>query len=379
MWESKGQNRTPKEPLKKCLPSPLAGEGEGEHLRPLIIPVFLPNLGCPERCVFCNQKAVAPEAPSPSRVRDLVAASLNQFPPDRTRPRQVAFYGGTFTAISEEDQTAYLGEVQPFLCSGEIDSVRVSTRPDALSEKVLSLLKAYGVKTVEIGAQSMIDEVLRSSRRGHSAEETSSAVDRLKSEDFEVGVHLMIGLPGDTLERFLQSLDCVICLKPDFVRIHPTLVLKGAPLEVLWREGKYSPLSLEEAVQWVKLGLARLEAASVPVARIALQPARELEAFYRAGPFHPAFRQLVDSEIFFDMATRLLEARRGGPEPTFFCHLQEVSNVRGQKNRNIKRLRERFGIESILVKERQEIPRGTLVLQTPGEEVMIQKRDLRYG
>lgn len=345
---------------------------------PLIIPVFLPNLGCPERCVFCNQKAVAPEVPSPSRVRELLETSLHRFPADRTRHRQVAFYGGSFTAISEEDQIAYLREVQPFLSTGEIDSVRISTRPDALGERALALLKAHGVKTVEIGAQSMIDEVLRLSHRGHSAEEASSAVRRLKSQDFEVGIHLMIGLPGDVIERFLQSLDRVIRLKPDFLRIHPTLVLRDAPLEVLWREGRYSPLSLEEAVQWVKLGLGRLEAASVPVARISLQPTKELDASYLAGPYHPAFHQLVDSEVFFDMAARLLEAHGGAAEPTFLCHPSEVSNVRGQRNRNIQRLRERFGIESILVKERQDIPRGALVLQTPEGEVMIQKRDLRY-
>ena len=346
---------------------------------PLIVPVFLPNLGCFQRCIFCNQKAVAQEVPSPSRVRELLTASLNQFPPDRTRQRQIAFYGGSFTAISEEDQAAYLREVQPFLSSGEIDSVRISTRPDALSEKVLSLLKVYGVKTVEIGAQSMIEEVLRSSHRGHSAEETSSAVGRLKSQGFEAGVHLMIGLPGDTLDRFLQSLDRIIRLKPDFLRIHPTLVLRGAPLEVLWQEGRYSPLSLEEAIQWLKGGLLKLEAASIPIARIGLQTTTELEASYLAGPYHPALHQLVDSEIFFDMATRLLEAHQAGPEPTFCCHPQEVSNVRGQKNRNIRRLRERFEIKSILVKERQDIPRRALVLQTPGEEVVIQRRDLQYA
>jgi len=345
---------------------------------PLIIPIFLPHVGCRHRCIFCNQKSVATEVPSPSGVRESLAASLKGFPPDQTRQRQVAFYGGSFTAIPKMDQTAYLKEVQPFLSSGEIDSVRVSTRPDALDTERLSLLKDYGVKTVEVGAQSMDKDVLLLAHRGHSPEEVSSAVYRLRGKGFEVGIHLMIGLPGDSLERFLRTLDLVIGLKPDFVRIHPTLVLKGAPLEGLWRKGTYSPLTVDQSIQWLKRGILELEASSVPVARIGLQAAKELEASYLAGPYHPAFRQLVDSEIFFDMATRLLETHRGGPKLTFFCHPREVSNVRGQKNRNIRRLSERFGIESILVKERRDIPRGALIMQTPEGEAIGPGESLRF-
>ena len=343
---------------------------------PLIIPIFLPNLGCRRRCIFCNQKTVAAEVPSPPRVRELLEASLRQLPSGQARSRQVAFYGGSFTAISKEDQTAYLREVQPFLASGQIDSVRVSTRPDALDGEVLSLLKGYGVRTVEIGTQSMVNDVLLLSRRGHSAEETVSAVNRLKDGGFEVGIHLMIGLPGDSLDLFLQTVDQVICLKPDFLRIHPTLVLKGTPLEALWREGKYLPMTIDRSVQWLKSGLLKLEASSIPVARIALQPTKELEASYLAGPWHPAFRHLVDSEIFFDMASRLLESHRGGPGPAFLCHPKEVSNVRGQKNGNIQRLKKDFGLKSLWVKERDDLPRGFLVLQTPTGEILIQRKDL---
>ena len=141
-------------------------------MKPLIIPIFLPHLGCRQRCLFCNQKTVAPEVPSPAEVRESIRSCLSRFPSDRRRERQIAFYGGSFTAIPKEDQSAYLKEGHSFLSSGWIDSIRVSTRPDALDEEVLSLLKEYGVKTVELGAQSMIDEVLLLSRRGHSAKDT---------------------------------------------------------------------------------------------------------------------------------------------------------------------------------------------------------------
>ena len=347
-------------------------------MNPLIIPIFLPNLGCRQRCIFCNQKAVAPEVFSPSRVREFIDASMNQFPLKKLRERQVAFYGGSFTAIPKADQIAYLTEVRPFLSSDAIDSIRVSTRPDALDEEILSLLREYGVKTVEVGAQSMIDDVLFLSHRGHSQKDTLSAVSRLKRWEFEVGIHLMIGLPGDSLDHFLKTLDYVIDLKPDFLRIHPTLVLDGAPLEALWQEGNYSPLTLEESIQWLKRGILKLERASIPIARIGLQPTKDLESCYLAGPYHPSLHQLIDSEIYFDMAMNLLETHQNEPEPLFICHPGEVSNVRGQKNSNIQRLRDLVGLKVILVQGRENIPRGSLALRTATGEVSIQREDLSW-
>jgi histone acetyltransferase (RNA polymerase elongator complex component) len=344
---------------------------------PLIIPIFLPNLGCHERCLFCNQKASSEGLPSPSSVRNFIEASLAGIPYDKkNREKQVAFYGGSFTATQRDDQVSYLKEVQPFLGSGLIDSIRISTRPDALDEETLLLLKEYGVKTVEVGVQSMIDEVLTLANRGHCAKDTVDAVYRLKSGNFEVGLQLMIGLPGDTCDRFLQTLDRVIELKPDFVRIHPTLVLKGAPLEILWRSGGYFSLSLEEAVQWLKRGILRLENSSIQVARIGLQPTLELERDYLTGPYHPAFRQLVDSAIFFDMATSLLQVSKKNGQVLLLCHPKEISNLRGQRNENIQRLKKRFKLSEILIEERQELPRGTLGLQTQGEEVSIHRKSL---
>ncbi len=344
---------------------------------PLIIPVFLPNLGCRERCLFCNQKATAEGLPSPFSVRNLIEASLAGIPSDKkNREKQVAFYGGSFTAIHRDDQVRYLKEVEPFLDSGLIDSIRISTRPDALNEETLSLLKKYGVKTVEVGVQSMIDEVLTLAHRGHCAKDTVDAVSRLRSRNFEMGLQLMIGLPGDTCGRFLQTLDQIVDLKPDFVRIHPTLVLKGAPLEILWRRGGYHPLSPEEAVQWLKKGILRLENSSISIARIGLQPTRELQRDFLAGPYHPAFRQLVESAIFFDMATSLLQDSQRNGHTSFFCHPKEISNLRGQKNENILRLKKHFELREIVIEGKQELPRGSLGIQTQGEEVLIHRKSL---
>ncbi|MGB7576225.1 MAG: radical SAM protein [Thermodesulfobacteriota bacterium] len=344
---------------------------------PLIIPVFLPSLGCRERCLFCNQKATAEGLPSPSSVRSFIEASLDGIPYDKkNREKQVAFYGGSFTAIHRDDQVRYLKEVQPFLAPGLIDSIRISTRPDALDEEILSLLKEYGVKTVEVGVQSMIDEVLALANRGHCAKDAVDVVHRLKNRNLEVGLQLMIGLPGDTCDLFLHTLDQVIELQPDFVRIHPTLVLEGAPLEILWRGGRYSPLQLDEAVQWLKKGILRLENSSLSVARIGLQPTKELERDFLAGPYHPAFRQLVDSAIFFDMATSLLHVSQKNGQALFFCHPKEVSNLRGQKNENILKLKDRFNLKEIFVQKREDVSRGSLVLQTSTGNVLINRKAL---
>ena len=346
---------------------------------PLIIPIFLPNLGCHERCLFCNQKAATEGLPSPSLVRNFIETSLNKFPSEeKFREKQIAFYGGSFTAIHRDHQICYLKEVQPFLASGLIHSIRISTRPDALDGETLSLLKEYSVKTVEIGVQSMIDEVLLLAHRGHCAADTVNAVSRLKDNKFEVGLQLMIGLPGDTYNRFLQTLDRVIELQPDFVRIHPTLVLKGAPLEDVWRAGEYSPLPLDETVQWLKKGILKLEESSIRVARIGLQPTKELERDYLAGPYHPAFRQLIDSAIFFDMAKYLLQNFPNGSKAIFFCNPKEISNLKGQRNENSLKLKNHFKLSEILIDGRQELPRGSLGLQTQEGEVSIHRKSLGF-
>jgi histone acetyltransferase (RNA polymerase elongator complex component) len=347
---------------------------------PVVIPVFLSHAECRQHCLFCNPKATGAGGPDPSSLQRFIDTSLQQIPSrHRGRQKQVAFYGGSFTAMSPEKQISYLREVHPFLAAGRIDSIRISTRPDALGEEILSLLQEHGVRTVEIGVQSMIDDVLLLSNRGHSAADTISAISRLKQRNFDVGAQLMIGLPGDTMERFLNTLDLLIPFRPDFLRIHPTLVLRGAPLETLWRSGQYVPLSLDEAVQWLKRGLLLLEKASVPVARIGLQPTRELEAHLLAGPYHPSLSQLVRSAIALDMASHLLHLCGEKTHARFFCHPKEMSTVRGQRNGNILKLLDRFRFKDIFLGAREDVPRECLVLQTSDGEHSAHRREFYDG
>jgi histone acetyltransferase (RNA polymerase elongator complex component) len=354
--------------------------GQDTSARPVIIPVFLSYAECRRQCLFCNLKATAAGGPDPSSLRRFIDTSLQQIPSrHRGREKQVAFYGGSFTAMDPEDQISYLREVHPFLATGRIDSIRISTRPDALREEILPLLQEHGVRTVEIGVQSMIDDVLLLSKRGHSAADAVSAISRLKQRNFVVGVQLMIGLPGDSIERFLNTLDLIIPLRPDFLRIHPTLVLRGAPLETLWRSGQYVPLSLDEALQWLKRGLLRLEKASVPVARIGLQSTRELEDHIVAGPYHPSLNHLVRSAIAFDMASHLLHLSGKQPQAHFFCHPKETSTVRGHRNGNMLKLRGQFGLKEICLDTREDVPRECLVLQTSDGEHSTHRRELYDG
>jgi len=346
-------------------------------MTPIIIPIFLPHLGCRQHCLFCNQRATVKEVPSPQLVQELIETSLSHVPSQPgEREKQVAFYGGSFTAMDRETQVSYLKEARPFLSAGRIDSVRLSTRPDALNETTLPMLKEYGVKTVEVGAQSMVDEVLLLSRRGHRAKDTVSAVLRLKRRGVEVGVHLMIGLPGDTCDDFLRSLDQIIELRPDFVRIHPALVLKGAPLEVLWRSGKYSPLPLNQAVEWLKRGIPKLEKGGIRIARIGIQPTAELEAHFLAGPYHPAFHQLVDSAIFYDMAEHMLRNDPNGSQPVLVCYSKDLSSLRGQRNKNLLKLRERFGFQDIRIETNEGVRKGSLFLKTSSGIFCMDRQEL---
>jgi histone acetyltransferase (RNA polymerase elongator complex component) len=345
--------------------------------RPHILPVFLPHLGCPERCVFCNQKAVAQVMPTPSFVEAFVERSVKTFPTSRPRrERQIAFYGGSFTAIAPKDQRRYLESVRPALLSGQIDSIRISTRPDSLDHEALDLLQDHGVRTIEIGAQSMVDRVLSLSHRGHTSQDTTLAVSRLRERGFEVGLHLMLGLPGEGEEDFLHTLNRTIELRPDFVRIHPTLILRGTRLETLWRQGDYLPLSLEETVRWLEGALLRFEEARIRVVRVGLQPTAEIEAHYLAGPYHPALRELVEGELFFHMAKELLERSHGTFDAAFSCHPRAVSKLRGQRNGNIDRLKALVGLRSICVRPEKELEEDVLVLRTERSLESIQKQDL---
>lgn len=263
----------------------------------MIIPFFIPHSGCPHQCVFCNQNKITGEhnQPVPESIPAKIADYLKT--DKKKKPVQVAFYGGTFTALPLETQRRYLEAVRPFIEAGKVESIRVSTRPDCITAEVLSLLTEHRVSTVELGAQSMDDSVLARSGRGHTAADTVHAVGLLREHAFSIGLQLMPGLPGDSRERFFMTVDRTIDMRPDVVRIYPALVIKDTPLEELYYAGRYDPLSLEEAVMWCKVALGRFEESGIKVIRMGLQPTEELEkpGTIVTGPYHPSFRQLVQT------------------------------------------------------------------------------------
>jgi histone acetyltransferase (RNA polymerase elongator complex component) len=324
----------------------------------MIIPFFIPHAGCPHQCVFCDQRRItgARRGPDPASVPATIRQYLKTRPADT--PVQVAFYGGSFTALRAADRQAYLEQVQPFIRSGAVAGIRVSTRPDAITPAVLSELKRFHVTTVELGVQSLNESVLRLSSRGHSAEDAARAVGLLREEGFTVGVQLMPGLPGDSSGIFRRTVGGVIALRPDFVRIYPTLVIRGTPLERLYYEGRYLPLTLEAAVVMSAEAMKRFREAGIPVIRAGLQATEELERpeTVVAGPYHPAFRQLVDSSLFLELMRNMMS---GDGDITFLVHPSDLSSAIGQKRRNIASLREHYrGAVKVLPDPR--VPRGTV-------------------
>lgn len=251
-----------------------------------IIPLFIPHLGCPNGCVFCDQKKITGQGAgvTPQMVAEEVKAGLKR----AGDACEVAFYGGSFTAIPPEEQEALLQAVQPWCKTGEIGSIRVSTRPDAVDEETVRRLKRYGVTTVELGCQSMDEQVLRLSKRGHTPEDTRNAVRHLKAGGLQVILQMMTGLPGDDGAASVYTAEEIIKLKPDGVRIYPTVVLAGTELERMMTAGTYSPHEVETAVELCGTLYEKFLQAGIPVIRVGLNPTELLSGGGAvAGAYHP--------------------------------------------------------------------------------------------
>ena len=259
----------------------------------LIIPIFIPQYGCPHQCVFCNQSKITGQEklPGTAYVTDTVAAYLETW--KGSGKREIAFYGGSFTGLDSSIQERFLDTAFGFIQRGLIDSIRVSTRPDYITDKGLSLLRRYKVETVELGAQSMVNEVLRLSGRGHTAEDTVTAVALVKKYGFKIGLQFMPGLPGDTGETILYTASKIVELQPDFVRIYPTIVVRDTPLEKMYVTGLYSPWSLADMVDICRKLICLFNAQGIPIIRLGLQSTETLEQGIVAGPYHPSLRELV--------------------------------------------------------------------------------------
>jgi len=342
----------------------------------MIVPIFLMNRGCPHRCIFCDTRQIAGKDRE-SLTEDHIRRTVAHYTAHRktqTEPVALAFYGGNFTGMEKGKQDRLLAVTDGMIQSGMIHEVRISTRPDDLTPGILDFLGKHGVGTIEIGAQSMNDRVLQLARRGHTAQEVASAVRYAKDCGIIVGVHLMAGLPGDSEDNFVESVQRIIDLKPDIVRLHPTLVFADTPLAGMYQAGQYAPLSLSGAVRLCKKALVRFEKARIPLIRLGLLETDLMRApgSIVAGPFHPAFRSLVEASLFMDMAVQLLHGRDiSGHKVVFSVSPRDVSSCRGEKNGNIRELKRRFDLEEIAVHPAPNLERGTLVL-SDGNRVLSQ-------
>lgn len=307
-------------------------------MNPFIIPIFVSHQGCPRQCIFCDQRIISGQADEvrAADVRQTITTWLQRPRKNSAAPVQVAFYGGSFTAIAQQRQEELLGAVQPLIKANLVQSIRLSTRPDCISHESARFLKQHHVTTVEIGVQSMNADVLLQTARGYGPESVYRAFAVLKEHGFETGAQLMIGLPGEPPASLFRSAAAVIGLAPDLVRIYPTLVISGTPLEKLYRHGTYQPLSLNRAIALsCRLKILFINN-SIRVIRTGLQPSGELAGQMVAGPYHPAFGELVDSRIVFNRTRKLLAGTT--KKRRLSIAAADESIFRGHKNCNIKRL-----------------------------------------
>lgn len=300
------------------------------------ISVFVPHLGCPQQCSFCNQRYIARTESQPTE-KDIddavrVAVASKNYDPTIT---ELAFFGGSFTAIDKAYMETLLKAAYKYVTSGAISGIRISTRPDAISEEILSTLKQYGVTTIELGAQSMCDEVLILNQRGHSALDVENAALLIKQYGFSLGLQMMTGLYGDTDEKAIETAKRIIALSPDTVRIYPTIVLENTYLGSLYKAGKFLPQSLENAVILVSRLLRMFMASDISVIRTGLHTIDETK--YLAGPWHPAFRELCDAQIYFEEAKNALKEKG---DYIIYVKNGSVSKMNGQKRKNIEALRQ---------------------------------------
>ena len=329
----------------------------------LIVPIFIPYQGCPYRCIYCQQEKITSQ--SNQRIdRTFIEKTLNtaigsvRF--TSAEKREIAFYGGTFTNLPIKRIKELVGVVQPFVEKGYFQSIRISTRPDAVNKERLGLLKRSHVTTVELGAQSMDNDVLECSRRGHTVEDTVNSFGLLKEYGFQVGIQLMPGLPGDSEERFLRSIEKVIHLHPDMVRLYPTLVIKGTELAEWYNRGQYQPMTLRDAIKICQISCVRLEKNGIPVIRIGLMSSPSLiqDGQILAGPWHNAFGFLVRSGIHQKKIARRISECKETTSIGLRVPPREIPLVRGYKNRGLHYLEEETGVPIEYIRPDDTVPVG---------------------
>ncbi len=309
-----------------------------------IIPIFVPHRGCPNDCVFCNQNKITGLSTdiTAKEVQNTIISYLKTIP-NKDAEIEVSFFGGSFTGIDINIQKSFLNIANRYKKEGYIDKIRLSTRPDYIDYNKLDLLKDFGVDIIELGVQSLDDYVLKKSNRGHTVNDVEKAVEKIKEYGFKLGIQIMIGLPGDTEEKSITTCKKVINLCPDIVRIYPTLVIKDTKLEKMYLEGSYFPLRLDEAVHICSKLLMMFNLYNINVIRIGLQPTDNisLNKDVVSGPFHPAFRQLVESEIFKKVIKEFFNKNKiKCSHCEFFINKTQINNFIGHKSVNINYIKD---------------------------------------
>lgn len=334
------------------------------------LPIFIPHLGCPHDCLFCDQHTItAVHAPTPSAVSAQIASYLATCPQDREI--ELAFFGGSFTALPTTEIEAYLSAAKPFLECGAIRTIRCSTRPDAIDAAVLELLKQYGVTTVEIGIQSMSDTVLKAAHRGHSAADSIAAAKAIRAAGLSLVGQMMLGLPYSTLADECATADAIHAMGASAVRIYPTVIFPHTGLAALRAQGLYTPPSMEEMTARGAAVLARFVSAGVSVLRIGLCANEYLQVADACTGFHPAIGELIRARYYRDLLERQLSAQAFVPSAvTVLVPRGAASQVAGQHAATRAYFQDKFGT-TLTILESALVPAYQIQIQTETKGVAV--------
>ena len=321
-----------------------------------IIPIFVPHLGCPNKCVFCNQTKITGKQKqvTAEEARKIIEEYLSNFK-DKENKVEIAFFGGSFTAIDEKIQNELLEVAYEYVQKGVVDSIRISTRPDYITKDILKRLKKYKVKTIELGVQSTNNYVLVKAKRGHTFEDIKKASKLIRFYGFNLGHQMMVGLPESTALDEINTAKDLIKLKPKIVRIYPVLVIKDTELEEDYNKGEYEPLSVTQAVERCAEIADLFNKKKINIIRIGLQNTEEITdpseetSQVVAGPYHPAFRQLVEGRLWYNaIVSQIKKYNTKVKVVEIKANPEDVNNIIGHKKENIKKLKDIYEVDIVL-------------------------------
>jgi histone acetyltransferase (RNA polymerase elongator complex component) len=307
------------------------------------IPIFLPELACRNKCVFCNQRNISGthHIPTIQDAQEIIETHLTTIPTSGTK--QIAFFGGNFTGLPIEQQKAFLKLAQSYIHKGAVESIRISTRPDYISEDILRMLQSYGVKDIELGAQSFDNEVLALSQRGHTSEDIIRAAELIRTYHFKLGLQMMIGLPGDSYEKSMHTAQKIIDYKADTTRIYPCLVIANTVLADMYTQGRYKPLDRATATVWLADIYSLFSQHNIRILRVGLHPSKDFESseIVLAGPYHPSIKQLALSQIWKNRFAEKIKLKKG--KLHISVSAEALPYAIGYESSNKQWLRETYG------------------------------------